>query len=335
MIRIKESYKPGWKMGKISDGVWLEKAIHRKDALGRTGKEVFDAHEIQIVRGQEEADFGFSMHGDPVHGLPPPKCILFKGEPPIYNIYFGRKLCKQSFLDKYMATMSNTIIDGLDQVLFNSPQNAFEHMEECFDYPKDKFLCMILKNKKKSLLLNSLVPGLRKYNLYSNHKLRDECDKFFCNYLGPSLYNSYGEGWCPACYKGKVGFRGEYLRDGKYFNPLPPEYEVIREYRFNFCPENSRFPGYVTEKPIQAMVCGSIPIYLGAPNIEEYFPKGTFIDFSYRTKEELCEYLKTLTNKEIKRYQKNIKRFITSQEADPFSSYIFAKKLVKILEDNA
>ena len=37
--------------------------------------------------------------------------------------------------------------------------------------------------------------------------------------------------------------------------------EILAPYRFNLCFENSIFPGYYTEKPLQAWVAGCIPLY--------------------------------------------------------------------------
>lgn len=48
--------------------------------------------------------------------------------------------------------------------------------------------------------------------------------------------------------------------------PLPrSKYELLPDYRFNLCFENSTFPGYHTEKPLQAWVGGCVPLYWSAP----------------------------------------------------------------------
>ena len=333
MTRIKESYHPSWKPGLISDGTWLEKAIRRVDGRGKRGIDFLNDHNIEIVRPFEKADFGLSLHGDPVKDIPRNKCILLKGEPPIYNIYFGWNLCNQRFLDKFMATMSNTLTGNLKQIHFNSPQNCFEHMLKFFKKPKTEFLCMILKNKMRTIRLNKIFFWFKKWNQYSNHMLRVEADKGLCKIFGPKKYHSYGRGWCETCFKGAVGFDGEKIIDGEYINPVPPEYEIISRYKFNFCPENSRFNGYVTEKPIQAMACGSIPIYCGAPDVYNYLPEGTFISTDEFTPKELCKYIKNMDDKTYREYRRRIKKFMTSFESDNFSSYVFAQKIYRILEE--
>jgi len=346
MTTIKESYKPWYKRGQISDGVWLEKALHRPDALGRRGIDVFKKEGIEVVHGNERADYGLSLHGEPVEGVPRNKCILFKGEPPIYNLYFGLRLCSPKYNAKFKGVLSNYIIDGINQVHFNSPQNQFQSVNKYFDRPKTEFLCMVLSNKKTSILLSGLVVGNWKYYKQSNHKIRILADNYFCDRFGPEKYHSYGRGWNPKCFKGGAGdFVGEKIElvDGEYHYtpPYHGELEVISKYKFNFCPENSRFEGYVTEKPIHAMVAGSIPIYLGSPHPDYYLPSDTFIDFGafiigFSKKPSLvalCHYLENMNDSEYQSYRKAMRRFLTSKEADNFSSYIFAQKLVRMLEE--
>jgi hypothetical protein len=43
----------------------------------------------------------------------------------------------------------------------------------------------------------------------------------------------------------------------------------LRRYRFNLCPENADAPGYVSEKPFQAIASGCVPIYWGSGNDPE------------------------------------------------------------------
>jgi hypothetical protein len=46
-------------------------------------------------------------------------------------------------------------------------------------------------------------------------------------------------------------------------NPIDNPYEKAREYKFVLCFENDLYPGYVTEKPVEAYLSGTIPLYYG------------------------------------------------------------------------
>jgi len=45
--------------------------------------------------------------------------------------------------------------------------------------------------------------------------------------------------------------------------PVPHKYEIARDYRFMLCFENDLYPGYVTEKALEAYECGCIPLWRG------------------------------------------------------------------------
>ncbi len=67
--------------------------------------------------------------------------------------------------------------------------------------------------------------------------------------------------------------------------------------RYPFCVafENSISPDYVTEKVFDALRAGSIPIYLGAPNIAAFVPAGSYIDAAnFGGARELGTYLRYL-----------------------------------------
>ena len=60
---------------------------------------------------------------------------------------------------------------------------------------------------------------------------------------------------------------------------MPDKYHALAQYRFCLCFENELdTPGYITEKLFDCFFCGTVPIYLGASNIEDYVPKDCFID---------------------------------------------------------
>ena len=89
----------------------------------------------------------------------------------------------------------------------------------------------------------------------------------------------YGSGWDQI---GHLPSRHrESLATLKPLN-IPPGHqakqELLSRYRFTLSMENFVYPGYVTEKILDSLVAGSIPVYLGAPDIESFIPKDAFID---------------------------------------------------------
>ena len=54
---------------------------------------------------------------------------------------------------------------------------------------------------------------------------------------------------------------------------------TLSRYKFTLAFENSIAPDYVTEKFFDPLIAGSVPIYLGAPNVSDFAPaKRCFIN---------------------------------------------------------
>ncbi len=54
--------------------------------------------------------------------------------------------------------------------------------------------------------------------------------------------------------------------------------DVLSEYRFSLCFENMPMLGYVTEKIFDCFYAGTVPIYLGAPDISDLIPADAYVD---------------------------------------------------------
>ena len=88
---------------------------------------------------------------------------------------------------------------------------------------------------------------------------------------------------------------GRYLRNRRliFDRGTSSKYRVLRKYNFTLAFENAIEDDYVTEKFFQPLICGSVPIYLGAPNINEYAPgENCFINTrDFLSPAHLAEYL--------------------------------------------
>jgi hypothetical protein len=82
--------------------------------------------------------------------------------------------------------------------------------------------------------------------------------------------------------------------------PIPPpdrgrptKLEIIAGYKFNLAFENAIGQDYVTEKFFDPLVTGTVPVYMGAPNIESFAPGDKcFINTAdFGNPRELAEYL--------------------------------------------
>lgn len=72
---------------------------------------------------------------------------------------------------------------------------------------------------------------------------------------------------------------------------------LLRDYPFALAFENSNCYDLVTEKLYDVLLAGAVPVYLGAPNVEEWAPAGSYIDAQqFSGPDELAKYLTALAS---------------------------------------
>jgi hypothetical protein len=116
--------------------------------------------------------------------------------------------------------------------------------------------------------------------------------------------------------------------------PVPPldKLKVLRQYKFVVCYENSSSPGYVSEKLFDCLFSGTVPVYLGEPNIERFVPADCFIDRrSFATEEELATFLMSMSYIQYHQYILAIRQFIATIDHNKFGSVANAERISKVL----
>lgn len=96
----------------------------------------------------------------------------------------------------------------------------------------------------------------------------------------------------------KIDSYGRYLRNRSIEGPdrgPQTKIETIARYRFCLALENSIATDYVTEKMFDPLLAGTVPVYLGAPNVDEFVPAGSYINAEdHGGPEDLAAYLRHL-----------------------------------------
>lgn len=78
-----------------------------------------------------------------------------------------------------------------------------------------------------------------------------------------------------------------------FSNPIK-KIDILKNYAFNLCPENSLYPGYYTEKIPEAFLGGCLPISWTDQNVKYDFNTNSFInllDYSHNSYEEIIDKL--------------------------------------------
>lgn len=83
------------------------------------------------------------------------------------------------------------------------------------------------------------------------------------------------------------------FNQGDYSARFQAKIEFCRRYRFVLAFENSNEPHYITEKIFNVLEAGAIPVYMGAPNIYDYWPiKSSIINANdFSSPEALAKFL--------------------------------------------
>ncbi|MBI4085853.1 MAG: hypothetical protein HY433_01250 [Candidatus Liptonbacteria bacterium] len=251
--------------------------------------------------------------------------ILFQAEPPIVMPWPYRHMKKLK--KEYSSVFSTIHLESEGVKYFILPYNYTDRfgknkIGEHFDAPKEKFLVMINSNARPH--------GYFKYELYSE---RLRAIKYFCDKPGFDLYGVRWDRkpflhWSYAPYVKKV-WRGSIPGDN-----IESKLPTLAMYKFTLLFENSTFPGYVDIKLLDPLVTGTVPVYLGAPDIANYIPKGCFIDMrDFRTYNELEKYLRAMSDTERERYRSNIRDFFRSEQAKVFTPRYFAEVVHRAVQE--
>jgi hypothetical protein len=95
---------------------------------------------------------------------------------------------------------------------------------------------------------------------------------------------------------------------------------TLSRYRYALCFENTYHPlwtrGYLTEKILDCMASGAVPVYYGCSNIEELVPPDCFIDYRmFSSLEELDAFLQDMSDEQYLGYAERMADFLASYDA--------------------
>jgi len=118
---------------------------------------------------------------------------------------------------------------------------------------------------------------------------------------------------------------------GKGRNYIENKIDGLREYRYSIAIENSLTDDYWTEKLADCFLTMTVPIYLGSPNVFNYFPEGSIV---VATQEDFgCNLAQLLSRLSIEDYYS---RLPAIQEARNLvlDKYSFGKQVALLLQQN-
>ncbi len=184
---------------------------------------------------------------------------------------------------------------------------------------------------QKKLLVNI---SFNKYSPYT-HELytarRDTIGYFDEHY--PNNFDLFGVRWNePVTFLQRL-FPKLVKHYGTYRGHTKDKLKTLSEYKFSVCYENnSDAHGYISEKIFDCLKARIVPIYYGAPNVDQYVDADTYIDRrSFKSEAELAEFLTSMTESQYQTYLNAAERYMKSEKYKKFFPEAFCDQIIKAL----
>ncbi len=223
------------------------------------------------------------------------------------------------------------------------PQSFNRVHEEIWRNEDREFLVMINSNKLPRLYWQELyTERLRAVEWFS---AQNEINLYGRGWNEPS--KRMGKTWLPLILRRlleKIEACWQQLRPDPlmtaarkiYRGPAASKAETLGNHTFALCYENMILKGWITEKIFDCFFAGTIPIYWGEPEIEKYVPASCFIDRrNFKNNAEVRDFLRALSQDEIRAYRENARAFLASPAYRPFTKEAFVEHFRHIVETDA
>lgn len=216
---------------------------------------------------------------------------------------------------KYIFSWNDELVDGTRFIKINWPQPVTWPAIKSVPFSEKKLLTNISGNKYST----------DRMELYS---IRRKSIQYFERRLGGD-FDLFGIGWNEPATMSQRFFRATVPIYKSYVGQVISKPETFSKYRFALIYENTQVPGYITEKLFDCLRSECVPIYLGAPNIEEIIPNDIYVDRrNFKSDEHLVNYLISVDEDKYNRYLERIAVFMESSEFKNHLSTHLAEKII-------
>ena len=315
---------PNEKLQKVLIVIWNKNAFNRSILskndlesyryynLKYLGEKVYNIQvETQKKYKPEESDIIFSVVPLKKHNYKEfkDKSTIFLLESPISN---GGIENTGNF--KKVFTYDSTVIDN----------KRYFHLMIPYFFMKP-FNEIPLSDKK---VFSMQVAGNHEYKSYN---LRRHLVRWFMENQPKDLL-FYGNSWNNL--KNDLSQKAQESFDEQYGGYVPDKIKAIRNSRFVFAFENAQHNGYISEKIFDVMLADSVPVYWGAPDIDNYVPKDCFINYEdFGSFDKLYQFIKNMSDEEYENYRKNIRKFMKQFDQTPFFYKTFIQRVYNGIMD--
>ncbi len=263
------------------------------------------------------------------------------------SVYRALPVLSRHFRRLYSYTTAEALARfgcrGLDIRKFHIPYPYDRVLDEYWRRTDRKFLTLLNYNRLPRRRWNELyTERLRALEFFSRY---DEIDLWGLAWeKAPYLV---GETWIPATatrlhrwYLEHAPWARRHGRfqpviDRTWRGPARNKYQTQSGYTFTICYENMSLPGWLNENIFDCFLVGTVPVFLGPPDITDYVPAECFIDRrAFASYQDLRAFLKSRTAKDVQRYKDAARAYLGSEQYRPFRPESFVDIFVRAVEED-
>ena len=248
------------------------------------------------------------------------ECEVVTGNP-LSNIDF-------SLFEKVFTWADDLVLKSEKFVKYNT-YSFIENREIFKTHNKLFFLTLIASNKKSTHHLELYSERLKVISWYEKNN--------------PELFDLYGHAWdeyiFPLNNNSLRYFNSKRLRSiRKIFAPKRSSWkgrvavkkDTLSKYKFSLAFDNAKgINGYILEKIFDVFFAGTVPIYYGAPNIDQHIPDNCYIDYTkFNSIDSLHKFLTNMDDECYMEYLLNIENFLQSEKVYKFSDEYFTETVI-------
>lgn len=245
------------------------------------------------------------------------KMVLFLWEPPSVKPQNYSPFVYNKF--KYIFTWNDSLIDNNKFFKFFLPSPQCELLSKKIPF-SDKKLLVNMSANKHSPAKNEMFSFRRKSIKYFENNYPNDFDLYGPKWNKP--YNSWQKifPWLMEKFSTHRGLSYD-------------KKETISNYRFSLCYENiASEPGFITEKIFDCLTAKTVPIYLGATNIENYVDASAFIDRrKFKTNKDLAKFITSIKENEYNQYLQAGEKYLSKEKYKLFKPENFANTIINTL----
>ncbi|MGH7617091.1 MAG: glycosyltransferase family 10 domain-containing protein [Gemmatimonadaceae bacterium] len=329
--------------------------LHLRDWFAERGVRVHTADRLMRgeVGGKRNIVMSFGLRGR-YHALGRRDDVVlstfFAFESPVVDpkLYRAFPDIARHFKRLYSFSDADSLVPVVGQRVemlhFEIPYPIDRIRDDLFDRTERKFLVVINHNKLPPLYWNELyTERMRAVEFFARTK---DIDLYGKAWEGPAFLMGIPP-WVP----GRIQHAHRWMRKQwqrvrpdpllvaartVYRGFVPDKLATLGEYTFSLCFENVVVNGWITEKLFDCFVTGTIPIFLGAPDVKDYVPRECFIDMrDFANYEELRKFLKAVSPSEIARYKEAMRAYMASESFKRFGNQRFTELIGRLVEEDS